>query len=76
MVPTKKLASTSQGFRLRLWLPCNASWLERIIGLAHGMDLTTTIAELRREKEPLSRVIAALAGCGKTPIRRVTDERL
>ena len=34
--------------------------MERTIRIAYGMDLTTTIAELRREKEKLVRVISSL----------------
>ena len=33
--------------------------MERTIRIAYGMDLTTTIAELRREKEIVGRVIAS-----------------
>jgi hypothetical protein len=40
--------------------------MEWTIRIAYGLDLTTTIAELRREKEIVARVIASLAGCGKT----------
>ena len=35
-------------------------YIERRIRIAYGMDLTTTIAELRREKEKLARVLASL----------------
>ena len=34
--------------------------MEWTIRMAYGMDLTTTIAELRREKEIVARVIASL----------------